>query len=185
MHSSSFLEPYTFPFHRATHAEPVPRFQGVDFKNLPLWKLFFSKGLTIGFLCRIYSDSSWLTVEGDSTSRHSWGQPASCTLHLRVHVPNAHTSHYHRLSQLLLLSVPQPSCYHDYLHKELKFLLTHAFFFFSKVGIKLGLKTVLMRWLEKLLFFIGILKILLWCFGTHLFYCLHLSLLYGFWLLLL
>lgn len=110
----------------------MPNFQGVDFKNLPLWKLFFSKGLTIGLLCRIYSGSSWLPVEGDSTSSHSWGQPASHTLHLRVR-PCAQRTHLTLPLTLTATALvcPQPSCYHSYLHKELKFLLTLAFFFQS------------------------------------------------------
>lgn len=120
--------------------------------------MVFCVGFTQWFL--------WLTVEVDSTSSHSWGQPA-------LHTPEGPCPHKHftlpqlPLWQLPLPSVPQPSCYHSYLHKELKFLLTLSFFF--KAGIKLGLKPILMRWLEKLLFFIGVLKILLGCFGTHLF----------------
>lgn len=71
------------------------------------------------------------------------------------------------------------SCYYSYFYKELKVLLTLAFFF--KGRIKPELKTVLMRWLVKLLFFIGVLEILLGCLGTHLF--LLLPSIFALWLL--
>ena len=69
----------------------------------------------------------------------------------------------------------------------LRFLpISRAFFVpLPKRRIKLWLMTVVRWWLEKLLCFIGILKISLSGLGPICFYHCHLSLLYGFWLLCL
>lgn len=92
----------------------------------------FLRGLTICFLCMIFTviplDLLWRETALQSILEASLPHRA---LHLRVHVSNTHILHYHQLSQLRLLSVPQPSCYHSYSYKELKFLPTLAFFFQS------------------------------------------------------
>lgn len=147
-------------------------FQGVDLRKLPLWTLLFFGDLTVGFPCRFTQWFTWLTVEGSNTLCCPYSQPASYPLY------------YPHVSELVLLPVPHPPAITAPSIKNKNVSSPLPFFFpgGNKARTEdrfdeMARKTAFLHW--------RFWKYCSGVWGPICFYCLHLSLLYGFWLLLL